>query len=279
MFSSLIRASLSAAYRFHRSTSHPSFRRMLACERRIGRQFSVRTDRPFAWLYEDKLVGRAVAKAVGVRVPERYLGPCPVGGVAFDSLPDEYVVKPRTWSGTAGVFPVRRRGDQLIDLLRGRVTSEHEIIAALESEEVFVEELISDPAGKIANDWKFYTFQGEIGLVLGVDRNPPRGPRRKYFDPTFRSLGKVRYDMALDQSVPPPQYSQALTDAAKLLSKAVPMSFVRVDLYESERGVTFGELSPYPGGPHVLRRSVDRQLGELWERSEEYVRFKNSYYE
>jgi hypothetical protein len=59
--------------------------------------------------------------------------------------------------------------------------------------------------------------------------------------------------------------------AEKYATKA-NVDFVRVDLYEDDRGPVFGELTPHPsaGYSHVnyLGRELDQYFGDMWERAE-----------
>src|SRR5690606_19877503 len=52
------------------------------------------------------------------------------------------------------------------------------------------------------------------------------------------------------------------------LSTVAPFPFLRVDLYDTPRGVVIGELTMAPGGPQRYSARHDRHLGDLFERAE-----------
>jgi hypothetical protein len=53
---------------------------------------------------------------------------------------------------------------------------------------------------------------------------------------------------------------------------AVPLPFVRVDLYESDSQVFVGELTPFPGTATEHSPRWDGILGAAWERGEAALR-------
>jgi len=52
-------------------------------------------------------------------------------------------------------------------------------------------------------------------------------------------------------------------------SLAEDFDFIRVDLYDVDDKIYFGELTPYPGGvsAQFLPISADKALGELWRNA------------
>jgi hypothetical protein len=66
------------------------------------------------------------------------------------------------------------------------------------------------------------------------------------------------------EPVPRPAHLEELLDVARRLSAG--FSFVRVDLYDVEGRVVFGELTFYPeaGLGVFIPPSADRELGALW---------------
>jgi hypothetical protein len=56
-----------------------------------------------------------------------------------------------------------------------------------------------------------------------------------------------------------------MVELAEILAET--LDFIRVDLYNVEGRVLFGELTPYPGGVTMkfLPESMDYALGEKWK--------------
>lgn len=122
-------------------------------------------------------------------------------------------------------------------------------------------------------DYKFFCFKGEPVIVSIIkDRE-----NTKYFKDVFTDLqcnvlaaGKGNYG-----SVIKPEHWEEMIGIAKILSKDFP--FVRVDLYDLEGKVYFGELTftPADGMDAYLSWELDKRLGDLydvhgWSRCLEY---------
>lgn len=54
--------------------------------------------------------------------------------------------------------------------------------------------------------------------------------------------------------------------ADKLMSK-IPLSYCRIDLFNSKKGVVVGELTPIPGGGHRFYPEYDHMLGEYVQKA------------
>ncbi|KGM09946.1 ATP-grasp fold amidoligase family protein [Cellulomonas bogoriensis] len=230
------------------------------------------------WELNRKHRGYRFAVSHGVAIPPVIGAYARPADVPWDELPDAFVVK--TFHGTAshGVMPVRRDGDRFRDLLSSRHLGVEDIQARLTrlvdkgsvSEELFIEELMTAPQGtglEVVPDYKLYCFYGTIGMIMVAGRRSRAADGRafRYFDADGADMGNARPGLALDQSLPAPRHLEALTSTGRLLSGAIRSPFVRVDLYERDEGVVFGEITPAPGGVQVLRPELDASFGELWE--------------
>lgn len=117
------------------------------------------------------------------------------------------------------------------------------------------EELLNGPQpGTVPFDYKFYMFQGQIGAVLQIDRNASP-PRVAIFDGDLQPMVEG-YDYRLTSEdlqagVPlVPRSAVMLSRWAIELSQMTDAPFVRVDLYDTERGPVFGEFTFSPGATH-----------------------------
>jgi hypothetical protein len=60
-----------------------------------------------------------------------------------------------------------------------------------------------------------------------------------------------------------------MVELAERLSAIIGRPFLRIDLFESERGPVLGEFTPRPGPPEVFVPEIDEELGRLWEQAEQ----------
>ena len=121
--------------------------------------------------------------------------------------------------------------------------------------EWITEEMISSPQpGTIPFDYKFYVFQGQIGLVSQIDRNS--SPLRNAFlDGELNPLVEGRDFRVSPEKIQPavplvPRSAAMLSRWAIELSKMTDSPFVRVDLYDTDNGPYFGEFTFSSGAEH-----------------------------
>lgn len=229
----------------------------------------------------DKLGGYRFAEAHGVDHP-RILGEhATPSEIDWDALPGEFVVKSRTGSSGRGVWALRRTSDgSMTDLLTGLRLGVDDLIRIhadglgrrVRRSGIIVEELVPRDGGDgIADDWKFYCFGGRVELSMQrrthgqIDQDRWRF---RFRDRDGVDLGPVKFPDRHDPALDDPRDLQALTATAERISSAIGRPFVRVDLFESERGPLFGELTPEPGPPEAFDADTDRRLGAAWERAE-----------
>lgn len=127
---------------------------------------------------------------------------------------------------------------------------------------LIVEEAIpgTTPAGLA--DHKFFVTNGEVRLVQ-VDTDRFTRHRRRFHTPTWQPLDAV-CEVPLAPLGPAPPHLAEMLAAATTLGAA--FDFIRVDLYDSDGGVWFGELTAYSGsGLAPLRpAALDDELGAAW---------------
>ncbi len=224
---------------------------------------------------------REAVEALNLAAPKMLYGPLPSADVPWDDLPSSFVIKPSAGSSTRGVFVMRRSADgRFDDLIGGRRWTAEQLVRQYQQrpsnwrdvlkDEVLVEELV-ECGGRPSYDWKFYAFRGEVALIVQVDRLGHK--RMRYYLPDWTPVRHVwsgRYDV--DDPLDPPTRPDELLDTATRVSLALPIPFVRVDMYANDAQVLIGELTPFPGTCHEHSRAWDRILGEAWERGEAALR-------
>ncbi len=109
--------------------------------------------------------------------------------------------------------------------------------------QVMVERFIGDPASGLPHDYKFFVINQEVELI---QFNTDRGNELKVdlYTPTWERIHVTYGHASGPESVPPPSNLKTMIEVATRLS--VDLDFVRVDLYDTEAGVKFGELTHCP---------------------------------
>lgn len=115
---------------------------------------------------------------------------------------------------------------------------------------IIVEKLLSNPNQPELLCYKFYCFNGEPKFIQ-IETGEGKSVHLDYYDLDFNRTPFKRNDHPnLSKPVDKkPVHFQEMLEISKSLSCDLP--FVRVDLYEAEDTVYFGELTLYPGSGFV----------------------------
>lgn len=130
-----------------------------------------------------------------------------------------------------------------------------------------VEKVVRDKAGNLPNDYRFFCFEGvpkmlmmDIGVISESGHHVFDYPRNLY-DMDFNLLpvrfGRDNYNGNVDR----PENFERMKEIAAVLSKPFPMC--RVDLYNLDGKIYFGELTFYHGGccQEITPEEWDKKLG------------------
>jgi teichuronopeptide biosynthesis TupA-like protein len=216
----------------------------------------------------DKLAMKEHARRLApglVRVPETLWAGTDVGELADVDLPDHWVLKPNHscirrlfGRGPADVADLRRRTAGWVEERYWRRSEEWAYRRARPC--LLVEEFIGVP-GVVPADLKVVVVGGEPRLVeLHTGRDDDHGTR--LYSPEWEPLPwTIGYRPGPDAD--PPERLEDLLKAATALADGFDM--LRVDLYEVDGELWFGELTPYPGaGLSPLEPDFDAWLGAAW---------------
>ena len=267
---------------------YPSFVTELFAARRIRQRLSDQglMDHPRREIPK-KLQNFALAATHGVQPPTIHAIWRTAEEIDLSQLPETFVIKSNGGAGSRGVYPLRRvPGEtdlyEVADESRRRITGA-EVVTHLTTDKMltgpwFAEELLVPDVGDSAlpSDVKIYAFYGQIGY--GFARQAPlhRGSAGwhtrlgfRYFDENGEDIemrGGESERSRLDIPVSP--HLPQMLEAAKVLSAAVPLPFVRVDLYGTTKGIVMGELTLVPGGDQYYVTHQDVRMGKMWEEAE-----------
>jgi len=190
--------------------------------------------------------------------------------IPFDQLPDRFVVKPT--HGANWVRVVRDKSSldraELIRTCKGWLAQNYHGVTREWAYKhvpprIIVEELIDDGHGVTPHDYKLFTFHGRTEYILVVmGRFEDRGfavmtPDWQPVDVVWPAVGKRR------DAERPPHLSQMLEIAQKL---GHDTPFARIDFYDTERKLYFGEMTMTPGGAFDIYepREFDLTIGRHW---------------
>jgi hypothetical protein len=245
-----------------RTFSEKLSRRMILMNREDRCQYTDLTDK--------YLVRNFVAAKVG----ERYLTKLYWQGVdprqiPFDSLPEQYVIK-------------TNHGSKQVIVVNGPVNTEA-VFAKLDvwlrinyywrerefqyfgiRPRVFIEEYLNDSVDGGPLDYRFWCFNGSPELIQVDNHSHDINP---FFDPNWNLLDLHYRKAALRQPVEKPPNLDEMLHVARALS--AEFDFVRVDLYNINGRICFGELTftPVAGRLRLMPPTWDDRLGQIWVTS------------
>jgi hypothetical protein len=205
---------------------------------------------------------RAQEAATGlVRVPRTYWVGSDVSELADLDLPERWVLKPNHRTGLVHLGKGRPDVADLADRTRGwtegqhwRVTGEWAYRSARPC--LLVEEFIGEP-GQIPKDFKVFVYDG-VPRLVEVHTGRFTDHRGHPYTADWEPLAE-----APDGGIPRPEKLPEMLQAAAALAQGFDM--LRVDFYEEDGELWFGELTPYPGSGLLDRiEPYDELMGAWW---------------
>ncbi len=110
---------------------------------------------------------------------------------------------------------------------------------------IIAEQYIEDETTKDLRDYKFFCFNGfpKCSLVCS-GRNSKKGLHITFFDLDWNIMPVECQSPSVKEGLPQPKNYKKMLKLAQKLSESIP--FVRVDFYEINNNIYFGELTFYP---------------------------------
>ncbi len=216
----------------------------------------------------DKLAMQEYARRVGpdsLCVPELYWSGTDVTELADVDLGAHWVLKPNNASGLVVLGAGRPDVEQLAATTRGWEDVRYWLRSAewayrQARRGLLVEELVGTP-GRPCPDLKVLVFDG-VPRVVAVHTGRRRNHCVRFYDTDWAPLPwRGGHDQGPD--VLPPRRLSEMLEASSALAEGFDM--LRVDFYEHDGVLWFGELTPYPGaGLSRLDPGLDELLGSWW---------------
>lgn len=226
-----------------------------------------------------KTAGRAFAAAHGIDIPAE-LGRWPdPGAVDWDSLPERFVLKSSRGGGGISVFPLERTEDGFLDRLVEEPVTAAEVTEKLwkkhqENRVYIAEEFLqakSGQPGEMPHDIKVFCFYGEPAFIEvrtgDWSRARDTEQRLRTFLPDGTEVYHARALISAGTDVSAPEDFDGVIRASRILSGAIRRPIERIDFYETDRGIVFGEITQNPGRPPSLVPEWDEKLGEIYENA------------
>lgn len=220
----------------------------------------------------DKLAMKDRAGRVqGLHIPRTLWAGTNLEELTSAGLPEHWVLKPNHRSGSVYFGHGQPDIEQLSVLTAGwlrRVESEllGEWAYSKARPMLLAEELIGTP-GSPPPDYKYFVFEGDVAAVQ-VDIGRHSVHQRRLYLPDWSPLN-VRYGRySLPPLEPPPVGLERMLALAAELGTG--FDFIRIDLYDIDGRVYFGEFTPYPcsGLDRFIPASFDAELGARWKLPE-----------
>lgn len=190
--------------------------------------------------------------------------------IDFDSLPKRFVLKCNHDSGSTKVIQdkdalTKKEIHELKKFFDSRVKNDF-FYAGREypykgiDGYIVAQKYMADDNGEM-NDYKFFCFNGEPKLMfVATDRSTD--VKFDFFDMDFNRLNIVNIHPNSDKEIKKPETFEEMKRIAKTLSQG--MKFVRIDLYEINGKIYFGEYTFFHGGGFCLFYPLEweKRLGD-----------------
>lgn len=176
--------------------------------------------------------------------------------IDWDSLPNRFVLKTTHGGGNTGVVICKNKAsfDRKKAIEKLNQSLKQDIYRTLREwpyknvpRRIIAEQYVEPrPETKDLPDYKFFCFDGKVNaLFVGTERQSG-DVKFDYFDADFNHLDLVQKHPMSGKYIEKPQNFEEMKDLASKLSKGIP--HVRVDLYNIEGKIYFGELTFFHHG-------------------------------
>ena len=185
--------------------------------------------------------------------------------INFDSLPRQFVLKTNHSGGNTGVVICKDKSnfDRDAAKLKLEKSLEDDISNSFGEwpyKNVQRKILAECYLGDNVPDYKFYCFDGVADVVLFCIERSSGHPKFYFFDKDWklRRYNKRGKEAPENFTLPKPNGIDVMFELANKLSKGIP--FVRVDMYNIEGKIYFGELTFFPASGFDSNRLPEADL-------------------
>lgn len=222
-------------------------------------------------LVDKYIVKRKVADAIGNEYVIPTIGVYDkVEDIDFNELPDRFVMKCTHDSGGIAICKNRKDFDELAakkkinKYLRRKYYYVHrEWPYKNVKPRIIIEKYMEDDATDELTDYKVMCFGGKAKMVFTCTERFGDGLKVTFFDLDWNKLPFERHYPASKKNIPRPKNLDKMIELSEKLAKGIP--FVRIDWYEINGKLYFGEYTFYPGSglEEFTPEEWDKKLGDL----------------
>lgn len=199
-----------------------------------------------------------------------------IENVNWDELPQQFVMKTTNGGGGHNVLVCDNKAEFNWNEVKERFLASSEVIRnnsggrewayyGLERH-IVVEELLVNQENPTApiNDYKIFCYRGKPRYII-VDVDRYSSHKRNFYDVDWNNLHIISDCPPAKKEIPKPENLEKMLQIAGKLSEDFP--YVRVDLYNIDGKIYFGELTFYPWSGYVqfAPDEVDYLLGKEFE--------------
>lgn len=238
---------------------------------------------------QDKCKAKTYAQKRGIQVADIYYKTDKPETIPFDSLPEKYFIKANHGSGwnilyEDGKFYNYVNGIDLLNRdLSKTIISREECIELCKmwlktpyskkqwaykniQPMIFVEEKLEPYDGTVLIDYRCFVFDGVV-KVVNQDSPAYDMHTNVFVDALWNSLDLPgHYEQAPVPFPPEPEHFSKIIETAELLGKG--LDFVRVDLFDTTKGILLSEMTIYPEGGNInsptSSKEFNKWLGDQW---------------
>ena len=172
--------------------------------------------------------------------------------INFEELPNQFVIKTTNDSGgivickDKNTFDIKKAQKKITKSLKknyfyyGREWPYKNV-----KPKIIIEKYMEDDKTKELQDYKIMCFNGKAKMSFTCTERFTNGLKVTFFDLQWNKLPFERHYPNSKKIIPKPLNYQKMIELSEILAKDIP--FVRVDWYEINNKLYFGELTFFPG--------------------------------
>lgn len=226
-------------------------------------------------LYTNLVDKYKVKEFVSERLGEKYVIPVIAewdspSNINWDAMPKQFVIKTNHDGGGHGVVICKDKSMLSVSkairelnhsFYRSSYMVEREWPYKNVKKKIFAEQYITDSSGEL-RDYKFFCFNGKV-RCFKIDYNRQVYHQANYYDPQckLQLYGETAYPFNPNADMHIPENIEEMIELAEKLAEGIP--FVRIDLYNVDGQIYFGEFTFYPAGG-MSHWDGDVNVDTLW---------------
>ena len=193
----------------------------------------------------------------------------------WEELPESFVAKANHNSGPVQIVKDKSKGDakKIIKELNSQLKIDYGILSMEKyysdiPRKIIIETFLMNGEDKDLIDYKFFSFKGEVKYCQ-VIQNRNSNQTIDFYDKNWKKQEFTGLTLGVKKSeslLRKPKNYELMLELASILSK--DFDFVRVDLYNVDGKIYFGELTfcPASGLGTFIPEEWNKNFGEFWNQ-------------